>query len=124
MRASKLPTLPPEVKRFHAVCRKLLSDVAAYVADGGGELRDAHKIEMSLHNRKHKLWDKMRAAGLTEDPSCLEFEKRCKAACSAMGAEASATRQKGYDAEIKRLRELEREHRAKFDDWKDPPRRF
>jgi ATPase subunit of ABC transporter with duplicated ATPase domains len=120
---SKLPPLPPEVKRFHTVCRKLLSDVAAYVADGG-DVQTNSKIEIALWNRCHKLYDKQRAADLLEDASCAALEQRCKSACKAMGDEARATRQKGYDAEIARLRVLEREAKAKLNEWRDPPRRF
>lgn len=122
-RASKLPPLPPEVRKFHTVCRKLLSDVAAYVADGG-DVTSAQKTEIALHNRKHKLWDRMRALGVENDATCIELEARCKAACSAMHDAASATRQKGYEAEIARLRVLEREERAKANAWRDPPRHF
>lgn len=109
----KLPPLSPEQKRFQTNAKKLLRDVAAYVADGADVLGHT-KVEIKFYERRDRLEDLRHKLGLDSDPFAVDLLDQVKAAIRAMPDAARATRQRGYEAEIARLRRLEQESEAKL----------
>jgi hypothetical protein len=105
--------MTPEQKRFATNAKKLLRDIAAHVADGGDTLTHG-KVEAKLYERRDKIHPLMRKLGLLEDAASLQLYEQVRAACSTMRADAGATRMRDNDAEIRRLKELEREAYAKL----------
>lgn len=102
----------PDVAKFLRAVKALEKKVAAYVADGG-EVLTASKTEIGFFRARDRIEDMLRPLGLTENAECRAALERLKAAVKAAPEAASETRRAGYDREIKRLNELERErHRA------------
>jgi len=111
---SKLPPLSTDQKRLRTSAKKLLSDIAAYVADGGGSLDEVRNTEIKFFRRRDKLYDLARSLGLLEDPLYTQLSDEVRAATKAMPDAARATRERGYEAEMRRIRQMEQEHRSKM----------
>lgn len=111
----KLPPATPEQKKFASGAKRLLRDVAAYVADGGDVVLST-KTEIGFFKRRDKLEDQLRALELQSDPVSIQLMRDAKEACSAAPAAASATRKRYYAAQIERLDRMEDE-RLKSEDW-------
>lgn len=108
-----LPGLSPEQKRFQSNAKKILRDVAAYVADGGDVLTHS-ATEMKFYKRRDALYPLMRKLGLVDDPFSQQLEADVQSAVAQMHDAARVTRQRGYDSEIARLTRLEHEASAKM----------
>ena len=83
------------------------------MADGGDVLTHT-KVEIKFFERRDRLQDSQRKLGLAGDPIAENLYEQVKTAVRAMPDAAQATRQRGYDAEIARLRRLEVESQAKL----------
>lgn len=108
-----LPAHSPEQKRFATNAKKLLRDVAAHVADGGDVLTHGD-IELKLYKRRDALYPLLRKLGLSEDPVSIALHDRVTEEMRGFRDRAAENRKRGYDAEIDRLKKLEREADAKL----------